>query len=811
MVNSEKLFWELWNCKNESQVNVLFCSIPEVQDQRNWQPLGGQTGNLGIVENQQANPAAALVEKVINSIDAILMRKCLEAGIDPKSSEAPSSIDEAVERFFPQARDWDMEQARVLQARSIQVLADSETGKARDTSIIIYDAGEGQHPDSFQDTFCSLLGGNKDEIKFVQGRFNMGGSGALPFCGKSRYQLIGSRRYDNRGDFGFTLVRKHPRSEKEELSTKNSWYEYFAPNNCIPAFTIRELDLDLYGTNFSKGTIIKLYSYNTQGNRDLQRDMARSLNEYLFKPSLPYFLVEDKNRARPGRRASTAYGLFNRLEDNEHVETRFTQSIENKEMGLIRVMVYVFRPKTKDKDAKETRRFIRSEFFKNNMAVLFTLNGQVHAHYTSEFITRSLKFDLLKDHLLIHVDCTNMKTDFRDELFMASRDRLKDGKESQELRNLLANKLKAGYLKLIYKQRKENITVETGTSDELLKEIGKNLYIDNELSKLFGDALKLNTGQKKPTQSRQQKNSRQKRKQPNFRPGRYPSFFYLSNGRRGEHDFIEIPLNGNRTLQFDSDVENEYFDRTKDPGELQLGVMTYRPKGKRVGPGPGHANDISEILSVSRQSPRDGKIKVVLEPTKQLQVGDEVHIRANLQESANPNSVPPQLFWVRISDEQRPASTSKKADREEPPTLPALGLAFESPDDNNHKSWEELSENGAAMDYHTVMYPSCNEEDVLDAIYVNMDCHVFKNYRSRLKTVEQIAVAENRYISSVYYHTLFLYAISRQRGYENVLRQSSEKPSQELGIVDYLQDVFASHYAHFLLAYDPSAVLDTLE
>ena len=68
------------------------------------------------------------------------------------------------------------------------------------------------------------------------------------------------------------------------------------------------------------------------------------------------------------------------------------------------------------------------------MAVLFSLNGQVHGHYTSEFITRSLGMNLLKHHLLIHVDCTHMNYDFRKEMFMASRDRLKKGEETQQLR-----------------------------------------------------------------------------------------------------------------------------------------------------------------------------------------------------------------------------------------------------------------------------------------------------------------------------------------------------------------------------------------
>ena len=161
------------------------------------------------------------------------MKKCLEVGIDPKSNQAPQSMDGARTNFFPDHRDWDMAGLRNQQAESIQVLAD---GPRRNTSLIIYDDGEGQHPEEFENTFLSLLSGNKNEIHFVQGKYNMGGSGAIVFCGKKRYQLIGSKRYDNTGEFGFTLIREHPLSKAETSTKKNTWYEYLKIDGKIPLF-----------------------------------------------------------------------------------------------------------------------------------------------------------------------------------------------------------------------------------------------------------------------------------------------------------------------------------------------------------------------------------------------------------------------------------------------------------------------------------------------------------------------------------------------------------------------------------------------
>src|ERR1035437_1434096 len=124
------------------------------------------------------------------------------------------------------------------------------------------------------------------------------------------------------------------------------------------------------------------------------------------------------------------------------------------------------RNKVEGKSVKAIRETIEREFFKNNMSVLFSVNGQVHGHYTSEIITRSLKMPLLKSLLLIHVDCTHMKMSFRNELFMASRDRLKGADDTRMLRDLLTDLLSRGKLQEIYKQRKDSISLKPGDTKD---------------------------------------------------------------------------------------------------------------------------------------------------------------------------------------------------------------------------------------------------------------------------------------------------------------------------------------------------------
>ncbi|RYE37718.1 MAG: hypothetical protein EOP48_28260, partial [Sphingobacteriales bacterium] len=395
----------------------------------------------------------------------------------------------------PEHTNWDLTSFRKNQAEDIQIVAD---GPTRESAVIVYDNGEGQHPERFEDTFLSLMRGNKNEIHFVQGKYNMGGSGAIVFCGKKGYQLIASKRYDRSGRFGFTLVREHPLSKSEHETKKNTWYEYLKIDGNIPSFDIDELDLKLSGRKFKTGTIIKLYSYQMKGIYGFAQELSQSLNEFLFKPVLP-FLTVDKKERYPNNPVleATVFGLQRRLEEEkDYVEDYFSEEYKDELFGRMKVTCYVFRAKQEGKTVKDTKDDIKRRYFKNGMSVLFSMNGQVHGHYSSAFISQSLKLNLLKDYLLINVDCSYMKYEFRKELFMASRDRLRAGDESIALREYLKKKLMKSKLDEINKRRKDSIGFESEDTSELIKSFAKNLPKDTELFKLLQDTLKLDEKKK---------------------------------------------------------------------------------------------------------------------------------------------------------------------------------------------------------------------------------------------------------------------------------------------------------------------------
>ena len=796
-IEIKDLFFLLYNAQTEDELDRIIENYPDIFHNDNWSPLGGDENMFGIVRSQQSSPIAALVEKVTNCIDALLMKKCFEAGIDPKSSIAPHSMDEAIQKFFPDNKQWDLQTFRRKQSEEIQIVAD---GPPRQSAVIIYDNGEGQHPHDFEDTFLSLVRGNKINIHFVQGKYNMGGSGALVFCGKKRYQLIASKRFDNSGDFGFTLIRQRKIGESND-SKRFSYFEYFKIDQKIPSFISDELDLKLHNRKFKTGTILKLYSYQfPSGYSGFAQDLNQSLNEYLFEPVLPLLTVDKKERYPANKVLELdLFGLKKRLEEdkNSYVDTFFSETYDDQLFGKAKVTCYIFKPKLDERDVKKSKQIIADRFFRNNMAVTFSVNGQVHGHYTSEFITRTLKFNLLKDYLLIHVDCTSMKPDFREELFMASRDRLKGGDESNQLRDYLGKKLRKSQLEEINKRRKESIGLESEDTSELLKSFAKNLPKDSELFKLLQNTLKLEEHKDK-TKVEGTKAPKQKADEKPFNPKRFPSLFKMNKKNDGLN-VVSVPKNGEKTIKFDTDVANDYYDRTEEPGEFQIALLKIKRKEGNGGDQPGDDKDISELLNIVKSSPNKGTIKLTLNPTNDLLVGDELEIKASLTAPGEPLE---EIIYVSISETELPKEPIPKEEESfDSIGLPKLDKVWKN-------QWEQLEERGIPMSHETVMYP-LGEGDKLESIYINMDSNVLLNHRSKLKGEEQILVAQKKYITSVYFHTLFLYMITKKRNYNLTITKDGKQ--EETTVDEYIRDVFDSYYSDFLLNFGMEQLMGVLE
>jgi len=589
---------------------------------------------------------------------------------------------------------------------------------------------------------------------------------------------------------------------------KNTWYEYLKIDGEIPNFPIDSLEADLNGRKFRTGSIIKLYSYNLPpGSRSvISRDLKQSINEFLFQPALPIYTIDKSERYPKDKNlARDLFGLKRRLEEegSKYVEDHFSEEMLYEGIGKSKVSCYIFKNKIDGKSAKESRESISREFFKNNMAVLFSINGQVHGYYTSEFITRSLKMPLLKNHLHIHVDCSEMNYLFRKELFMASRDRLKGSAETNELRALLSKTLSTGRLKDIYKDRKNSISIGSGETGELLKSFTKSMPFSSDLFKLLRNTFKIDIPKDKSKDKTKRKQKKPTEKTNHFNPKRFPSYFKLKGSGSEERPAAKIPLGEMRSVKFLTDVEDQYFDRTDESGDMQVSLLSFKSNTINGGDRQGSPKQLSDLVNIQKSSPNKGTIKLGLNPKEKLEIDDMVQIQVVLEGPGEPFE---ERFWIQIIDKEKPPKKFKeKEGPEENWGLPEYKLAYK-----NKKidfiTWDEFETNtGQTMEYKTIMHPLV-EGDRLDTIFINMDSNVLMNYKSKIKSIteEQIETADKKYISSVYFHTLFLFTIAKQRKFD--IRRNDE----ELDLCDFLKDIFSSYYTEFLLNFGTEELMSAL-
>ena len=79
--NNEGVFYDLLRAETENDVSKIMDDRGMMQNESDWKPLGEMENNWSAAGNQQSAPAAALVEKIVNGIDAVLVYECLKKGV----------------------------------------------------------------------------------------------------------------------------------------------------------------------------------------------------------------------------------------------------------------------------------------------------------------------------------------------------------------------------------------------------------------------------------------------------------------------------------------------------------------------------------------------------------------------------------------------------------------------------------------------------------------------------------------------------------------------------------------------------------
>lgn len=743
-MDKKQLMLDLYNAdSSESVFNIV--TKYGLDSAQYWKPYGENFNNAGTFENQQSTPENALVEKLTNSIDAILMKHCYTSGIDPRDKtnpDVPQDMAEAAERFF-KVKDgkWENITARERNAiaQNIQIIL---TADRKTPNVAIYDNGEGQNHDRFPDTFLSIARGNKNDIPFVQGKYNFGATGAVVFCGdEHRYQMIISRRSteldDGDGKIGFTLVRRHILSRQEEKAVKLTWYEYLVLDDEIPCIDAESIDLGLNGgVPFESGSIVKMYSYQLTHSSDATLDLWRDLNPLLFVPAIPVLIYENRGFKS---HSPTKLMLGNRtrlaLDDNKKVV--FTKTLQTSLFhSTIPITVYIF-----DRETKNTE-------FIGGKSVIYTLNGQTQGVESKTFISQVLGFRNLREFMMVSVDCSQIGTTARQELFMASRDRLKQGKYYTELKNDIISLLKADEdIRQKDQEYKGRAFRETKNDKDLVESMFSQLKANKDIRNMFsghnGAFAFLNRKVTKQVEKPEPKKEKEKKKLQ-----RYPSIFKVKGFDKDNENYVKaIRRGGKGRITLETDVENEFLSRSYDNGKIEVTTLDY---GNHGGGGDRQTlpNEEHEKLKVQTSGPYNGEIQVYIEPKEEAEIGESIPLSIKMISKAGELEV---VVFIKVNkDAEKPKEPKKKTVEEPDLSLPQLVRVVKESPNGEEATWKE-----ADMNADSIVKLNIGSEGEVTDIFINMDSNlVRKLINAKGVNIER---TRNKYLSNVYSHALMVY------------------------------------------------------
>ena len=576
-MNLKKLCLNLAMTEDGNEVVKILKQNNLWDNEKEWQLVGfhddKNSNNASIINNQQSNAANALVEKLINCGDSALMLKCREMGIDPKSKDAPRNVSEAIEKLFDiEYGKWNNASSQTrnsLGTEFCNLVVTGMAGRGKDVcpTYTVIDKAEGQAPEKFKDTFLSLTRSNKLEIPFVQGKFGMGSHGAVNFCNVHGLQLIISKRNPKiqdglSEDWGFTVIRKiEPNGEY-----KSSRWMYMTINQDIPSFKADKLKIapgtypNAYGDVFEFGTFVKMYNYEIgSGLRThAHLDLNYKLNTLLVNPVIPVRIYERREYDhKPKSPEVTLDGLETRLErDREGViADGFPADFQiNAENQSIRGRIFVFNQFNKNGNKVEPKSY--------GNGVLFCLNGQANGNLGARFFHQGqkLKYHNIAKNILVMLDCSQLENKYIEKVFKPDRERIDENSFTKEIKDELIEVLAhhQGLKDFQVEWRKQQILKEK-ENDQKISEMMSKLVITNPaLANLLNLGVKITN----PF-------DRGDREREIFKSSNYPNFFRLSKEYSKDH-----PRNAekgrNVRINFETDAPNDYFYRSKDPGEIAI-------------------------------------------------------------------------------------------------------------------------------------------------------------------------------------------------------------------------------------------------
>lgn len=492
-----------------------------------WKYLGNDSGNASSVTSTNKVALLGLLEKIINSEDAVMMKFCMQEGIDPASKDAPQSIVEAMERYFGTS-DWsNLSEAKIKSIKeTLVVMENSAIGKeSPNPTISFLDKGCGVAHCDFENTFLSTGDSMKDDKPFLSGQFSRGGLAVFNFGEGHAINTILSKPapscYDaskpNSDHWSFVPIIKLAPSEliswgiTNKTSTKKFALVYLTINGKVPHFSSESLDvsmgdipvgnvkLEQYGfSSMEYGTWIRLFDYKINEKIQSVSGLAKpNLKENgkfasavkFMTPlnSVPINMIQPNyNKEISGKPSgddlSAFCGLIPHLNPNHSIgrhgqgnhrylsEYPFDLQTEH---GVVKGKFYFFK-EWKSKNSKG--------FLEGLGGVGWKLGSQWQLLEPKSSLNKDWELGILNDYTIGYVDLNGLDMDAKAEMHSVDRETLR-GSFFESVRERIIESVKSSKQKhdaleyhqaLVFKQNKKENDIFQKFFDNAKKSLGKS-------------------------------------------------------------------------------------------------------------------------------------------------------------------------------------------------------------------------------------------------------------------------------------------------------------------------------------------------
>jgi len=746
-MKSQDVCLALLRCESEDEICDLFESVSELKNDANWHPLDNRETNYNVTTNQAATGGKAATELMTNMVDSILTRECLAKGIDPISSDAPKSMHAAVKEFDLVEKSLsggkiinaDKSSRRSFAEKNliIGVTGFKETQRKTNNIWPCYtfaDNGEGQHSSDFKDTFLSLSAGNKKEIPFVQGKYNMGSSGVLGYCGKHWFKLIVSRKYDKTGAWGWTLMRRKPGDGMPVA-------QYFAIDGEILTFEdegiypFKKQNKKLYEPFYLKsGTIVKLYDYHIGRKYKDFRGARETFNSNLIETILPFEILDfrvtpsktrhsDKKRME-GIDSRIICGMEHLLfeshkdeinpkevDDATAGEKMQVGTIDHPQLGKIEITAVPL---------KETIPVWYKPPY--NFRIFHSVNGQVQYRGTRGYLSQQCKLAPIKDRVAIFVDSTNLKESAHNDIWKGDREGIRENDTGEiyleEIKNTImeSESLKEWKQRVSRQELAKAATEET--NDLFQKLVDSNPDFVNLLENI-APTIRIKSIRPK--------------KEKIYKGEYVPTFLKLKSPK---NKILSIPINKKRMAVAETNAVNDYFTRAENKGELIISSEDVKSK------------------FVIKHFLKDGNLVISFKLVEgAAKVGDTLSFNIGLQDDliAEPLICEISIKLIEAEVKRRPKPDRPKPGKKEKDVeehklgLPAYVLLDKEGGrkilGNTTQPWpDNFNENDGGY---------ITEHDDMKIYYINIDNSYYLKHLVKQKTDNERELATQKYISAM--------------------------------------------------------------